>query len=206
MTSGTQIKDKLNELRIECPWGSEKFIVPVCTQTSLITESVVESAIRSAQPDITDVQLTDDRKKICQSGRRLFATLAYMRKEGEICRFVRNGVTDNDLPFRRKPDNGSHYVQWRLEGRDGKRIEALENWKIRHREKFSSAQRLMTSPVFKPGQHYELDNSIILPFIGFTHEEGKELEFRGGGYSEVLIKCIHPSHHTFWERSASTVR
>lgn len=205
-TMGSDLKDKLHEHRIECPWGSEKFIVPQCAQKSLINESVVESAIRSKQPDITNAELADYVQKTCQDARRLFAILAYMRKEGEICRFMRGGVTDNDLPLRRTFDNGDHYVQWRLEGRDGKRIEALESWRTRHREKFSNAQRLMTSPVFEPGQHYELDNSIILPFIGFTHEEGKELEFRGGGYSEVLIKCIHPSHHAFWERSTSTVR
>ena len=206
MSSDAPLKDKLHEHRVECPMGTGKFIVPQCAQQSLINESVVESAIRSEQPDINGTELVDYVQKICQDARRLFATLAYMRKEGEICRFVRDGVTDDDLPLRRKFDNGDDYVQWRLEGKYGKRIEALESWKTRHREKFSNTQCLMTSPVFELRKHYELDNGIILPFIGFTHEEGKELEFRGGGYSEVLIKCIHPSHHTFWERSTSTVR
>ncbi|OCK99742.1 kinase-like protein [Cenococcum geophilum 1.58] len=204
MSSDAPLKDKLHEHRIECPMGSAKFIVPECAQKSLINESVVESAIRSEHPDINDTELADYVQNICQDARRLFTTLAYMRKEGEICRFVRDGVTDDDLPLQRKFDNGNDYTQWRLEGKNGKRIEALESWKTRHREKFSNTQCLMTSPVFEPGKHYELDNSIILPFIAFTHEEGKELEFRGGGYSEVLIKCIHPSHHTFWERSTST--
>lgn len=203
MDTDKPLNDKLHKRRVECGWMTEKFFIPQCALKELINESVIENAIRS-DPNITDAQLTDYLEKICQNGRRLFATLAYMKKESQICRFVCDGVTDEDLPLRRKSDDGNGHVDWPLEGRNGKRIEALENWKPRQREKFSSTQRLMTSPVFEYGKHYELDNSIILPFIDFKHEEGKQLEFRGGGYSEVLIKCIHPSHHAFWESSTST--
>jgi hypothetical protein len=128
-----------------------------------------------------------------------------MKKGGEIYTLLREGVTDDDLPLRREFFNEIDDRQWVLQGRTGKPIKTLDGWSRRSREKFSDVQRLMTSPVFDLGEHYELDDNIVLPFISFRMNE-KALEFRGGGYSEVFIRHIHPSHHRFWEHSPLGVR
>jgi hypothetical protein len=128
-----------------------------------------------------------------------------MRKGGEIYALLREGITDEDLPLRREFFGEIDDKQWSLQGRTGKLIKTLDGWTRRAREKFSDVQRLMTSPVFEFGEHYELDDNIVLPFISFRANE-RTLEFRGGGYSEVSIRYIHPSHHGFWEDSPLGVR
>ena len=206
MASDSELKEILRGGRVECPRGSQLFIVPRCAQESTITEPAVKRAIKAGNPDITDAEVDEYTKKICASARQLFATLVFTKKGKEICRLLNEGVTDEDLPLQRKFDDMENDSQWLLLRRSGKQIITLDRWTPKSREKFSDAQRLMTSPVFEKGEHYELESSIILPFISFKHDEGKELEFRGGGYSEVLIKCIHQSHHSFWERSTPMVR
>ena len=200
-----QLKNQLRDKRVECPLGSQLFIVPRCAQESLITESTVKSIILSVRPYITEVKLTDEAQQICQHARQLFATLAFIKREKEICRFLDEGVTDKDLPLQRQFDTKTNSSLWMLRGRTGSTIRTLGNWDARTREKFSKAQRLMTSPVFQYGEHYELDNSAVLPFITPNIGNDKKQEFRAGGYSEVSIKCIHPSHHGFWKCSSPSV-
>jgi len=200
-----QLKNQLRDKRVECPLGSQLFIVPRSAQESLITESTVKSTISSVRPYITEAKLADEAQQICQHARQLFATLAFIKKEKEICRFLDEGVTDKDLPLQRQFDTVINSLQWMLQRRAGSTIRTLESWNARTREKFSKAQRLMTSPVFQYGEHYELDNSAVLPFVTPNIDNEKKQEFRAGGYSEVYIKCIHPSHHGFWKCSSSSV-
>jgi hypothetical protein len=128
-----------------------------------------------------------------------------MKKGGQMYNLLREGITDDDLPLRREFFNEIDERQWVLQGRTGKHIKTLDGWSRRAREKFSDVQRLMTSPVFELGVHYELDDNVVLPFISFRTNE-RTLEFRAGGYSEVSIRHIHPSHHRFWEHSPLGVR
>lgn len=54
-------------------------------------------------------------------------------------------------------------------------------------------QKWMSAPVFKYGEHYDLDGDAILPFIDFP-----DYGIKVGAYSEILIRRIHPCHNNFW--------
>jgi hypothetical protein len=183
------LKWKLENARVECPPGSEVFIIPISCQESLITEAAVIEEV-GPYVHIPPAQMDEYVQQICSTSRTLFGVLACVRRTGEIIPCLNHGISDEDLPLRRNLDVGTKFF---LEGKTGKVIPGLGDWEKKERIKFRQWQREMTAPVFIRGEHYELDvNSVILPFTQAPNA------YSSGGYSEILIREIHPSHHKFW--------
>jgi serine/threonine protein kinase len=153
----------------------------------LITESAV---MNEAKVDFETAQC------ICQNSRQLFGILAYMKRGSDIVAFMADGITDEHLPFRRIVEDGRPFY---MEGKEHENIRILQNWDGHTRKKFCKAQRLMTAPFFECGEHYEFDDNTVLPFIDIPSGEAEVTEHRGGGYSEIQIRRIHPAHHNFWD-------
>jgi len=186
----TSLKKKLENARVECPRGSEVFIIPISCQESLITEAAVREEIEAGDANIQSPQRDKYVHDICSTSRTLFCILACARRTADIIALLDQGITDQDLPLRRNLDVGTEFF---LEGSSGKEIPLLKDWEAKERVKFRTWQREMTAPIFKRGEHYNLDiNSVNLPFT-----EAPNLH-SSGGYSEILIREIHPSHHNFW--------
>src|SRR5271156_6234093 len=80
---------------------AHSYIIPICKQQSLITVGNIEQDIRDGDDNIEPADITDVAAKACAIAPKLFATLAYMKKGPEICAFLRDGVSDKDLPLRR---------------------------------------------------------------------------------------------------------
>jgi len=162
----------------------------------LITISVV-TKILSKCLALDGAEVSEVARNTCESARQLFATLAYMKKVGEIYPLLSEGVTDKDLPLRRRPNDQDLFT---LQREKGGSIGTLDKWNPPDLEKFDRIQRWMTAPVFKDQKHYDLDDNTILPFIPFKSNPEIQ-EPKQGGYSEVYPVCVHPSHHQFWEHS-----
>ncbi|KAF2185421.1 kinase-like protein [Zopfia rhizophila CBS 207.26] len=202
MASGTRLKDLLKKARVECPPGSMNFIVPDCDQKEIIAETSVKKELEFVKGKYTQDQIDQCAREVCgkQPARQLYATLAYMRQAPRIFDFLADGVRDKDLPLKR--DLTGQRDQFILRRNTGETVPTLESWEPILREKFYSIQRMMASPFFKKGEHYDFDSHEVLPFIDFDHDA--VLPITGGGYSEILIRCIHPSHHDFWDSSKLT--
>lgn len=64
-------------------------------------------------------------------------------------------------------------------------------------ENFCDQQWLMIVPLFKEGEHLELDPNIDLPFVNFEGSVEVKKPKRGA-YSGVYAVHVHPCHHEFW--------
>lgn len=189
--------------RIETTFGSQAFFVPKQTQKSLITASVVKECILRRFNTIEASEAQEWADKTCRSARQLFATLAIMGKAGDIYSFLKDGVSDKDIPLERDPPDRRPFS---LRRKGTKRpIWAMEKWTDNELEEFDRRQWWMTSPVFKYMKHHELADNEILPFIPF--KTGEEIpEIKQGGFSEVFPARVHPEHHNFWNHPGLEVR
>lgn len=195
------LKEELRKERIEISFGSQDFFVPRDALESLIIVSVVKQYILKRGP--TEHSNAEEcAEEICKYARQLFATLAIMGKASEIYSFVREGVSDRDLPLIRDPTED----QFLLRRKETKqRINAMENWSDQDLEKFELRQRWMTAPFFEHMEHHELDDNAILPFIPLDPKE-EIPEIKQGGFSKVSPARLHSAHHNFWRQSGLEVR
>jgi hypothetical protein len=198
MSSSDGLKRKLQGERIECPRGTGQYMIPRCKQEQLITEYAIKHEL-GLQGVIMELEKA---RSIREHSMQLFGILAYLKRSTEIQTFVDGGITDKQLPLKRDIHDWRDYC---LKGQGGETFTLLESWDDRQCEKFCKAQRLMTAPVFKLHHHYEFDDNTVLPFIDFPAAEDEAKDYRGGGYSEIHIRCIHPSQHEFWDSSQDGV-
>jgi hypothetical protein len=167
----------------------------------LITVTNVEKDIRTRNHGIGPSELNGVAKTTCSKARKVFAILACMKKGPEICSLLRDEVSDEDLPLRRRRNTNGEYM---LQRTSGVPIETFERWSDNDIEKFDRIQWWMLAPVFEDKEHYELDENMILPFVPFKANPETEKK-KEGGYSEVWAVRLHYAHHKFWERSKSEV-
>ena len=180
--------------------------IPHDTLENLITKNVVAINIRAEYPELDEATVEDITNYTFSKGRKVFATLAYMERVKDIRSLLSEGITDDHLPLRRRKDKASEWILEARseEGRSGTQVRTLDEWTLKDRRRFSESQRLMTSPIFENGGHYTLDDDAVLPFDNPRFEQKKK-NFRGGGYSEILIRRPYESHHSFWKTSGVDV-
>lgn len=200
-----ELRTKLHEARIEYPAESLRFFVPDSEKASIITEDVVASEIRAARPHLRCSEAREQAKAVCNRARNLFALLAYLRKGDEICAFLDEDISDEDLPFERSKRE-DRKCDFSLDRKDGSKINALDHWKPSELESLGRKQWYMIAPVFKERMdHYVLHKNTVLPFITKEEEGGEQINQTGGGYSDVFTTCIHTSHHKYHNHWAATV-
>lgn len=185
----------LRQRRLECPHGNHNFFIPANALKDLVVVDTVLSNIATSNSRLNDDQVLDYAQKVCQHATKLFAALAYVKMAPSICSLLEEGITDHDLPFVRRKNDGKSF---RLLRQSGDQIHTFEEWESKEREKFDRVQMWMIAPVFKLLGHYELDDKAILPFVPFDGMEEMEKKSRQGGYGEVYPVQIHPAHHRFW--------
>ncbi|KAF2236035.1 kinase-like protein [Viridothelium virens] len=199
------LKKRLRKERIECPQFSQQHFIPWPAQKKLITEDTIRKVIIAEHPHLNHNEVKQYVQRTFQKASTLFAILAYMKSPQEICGLLDEGITDEQLPLRRKThglEGKALASQWILEARpgDGKtaaRIKLINDWQPDQREKFSKAQRLMTAPVFQRNVRLPLDDDVVLPFM-YPEGNKKRPETRGG-YSEIQIRRPYEWHHDFWD-------
>jgi hypothetical protein len=165
----------------------------------LITAPNIERDIHDRIQNIEPGEIKHLAKKISLVAPKMFAILAYMKKGAEICSLLKDGLSDDDLPLKRKANGKGEYKLFR---KPEVPIETFEHWSDRDVEDFDRYQYWMIAPVFEDRGHYELEDSHILPFM--PYETTPETEKKhGGSYSVVYVARIHPAHHKFWGRTES---
>ncbi|CBF71834.1 protein kinase family protein [Aspergillus nidulans FGSC A4] len=139
-------------------------------------------------------------ENILQTAAKLSAILAYINsdKEKYIIQLLREKIGDDHLPFRQK--SGLRRSGVYLVTRQGTMIEALKGWDSKSFENFENKQYRFLSPVFRRGEHYDLDDMHVLPFTKKdTASSSKTVT--AGGYGEVFQAHIHPDHHKLGDKS-----
>jgi hypothetical protein len=188
------LKRKLKTARVECPPTSLTFIVPRCKQESLITETAIRGEIEASNTHLSPSGLDQYAYRICSEAKTMFGILTLVGRPADMIPLIDMGITDQELPLRRRATVANADAKFLVEGKAGKEIPLLEDWEEEKRVKFLECQLEMTAPIFERGKHYNLDDPRAnLPFIAAPHVASK------GGYGEILKREIHPNHHTFWK-------
>jgi hypothetical protein len=144
--------------------------------------------------DLSAAERSNYAHQIIDGYRKLFAILIYIRKGPLIFDFIRDQLSDADLPFK-IPD--MNFGQWKRGMVSG----AFENWSFQEMHDFSRVQWYFFAPSFGSAtaiRHYVFDDNTVLPFIQNT-EKSAEV----GGFSSVYKIMIHPAHHRFCESLVS---
>jgi len=197
--SKSNLKEQLEDARLDYTLRPHTYIIPRNVQEELITEETIAKDIQARNPAIAECEAKKYAKETIQHAGRLYATLACVKHGADICTLLKEGITDKDLPLVRKQnDRNALYLK------DGRRVMALKDWKRKHLEEFDRVQWWMTSPVFKYEKHYRLDEKTVLPFIQRDADD-EALGKKQGGYSEVYPVRIHRAHHNF-SKCAGLVR
>ncbi|KAK0642183.1 kinase-like domain-containing protein [Cercophora newfieldiana] len=140
--------------------------------------------------------------------RKIFAVLVQMNNVGAIFDFVREEVSDEDLPLMQyippvqTPDA---LLQLRRKNDATNPVRCFVGWRNYLVRAFFGDQWAMVSPFFARGEHrnvrhYQLADGDILPFTYDSRDEsgpnGQGILERGG-FGEVFKVQIHHDHHGF---------
>ena len=176
-----------------------KYFIPRCQQAKILSFDVIFKYIVMKKLSYNAQKATEMARWVTEHSSSLFATLVCRERSEDICSLVEEGVSDGDLPLRRKFSGHTFYFQ----KQSGDIISAMQHWDLEDLKEFGKAQYQFIAPVFTPGQREVYGDNIILPFI--RHNGIITMEPTYGGYSRVFQKSIHPSHHEFWDRSTPQV-
>ncbi|KAF9634155.1 CMGC/CDK protein kinase [Lasiodiplodia theobromae] len=192
--------DALHDARIEDPLRLHHWFIPESAKDQIITKEAIAQEIRAACADL-NTAIVDEIAEVAHSrAKNLFAILAYMRKGGEILKFLEERIFDEDLPLERGANGGKGSFSLKRKD-EGGIVQVLERWESSSdREAFSRDQWLMLSPVFKDMEHYVLHQCHVLPFIPLGPGDVLKDCSTRAGYSEVFPARIHEAHHRFHQK------
>jgi serine/threonine protein kinase len=174
-TGGSTLEEDLWNARVT--YKSHRSFIPITELKRLITVDSVSQELRAHNPKILPIEMVNKAEIVVKNATRLFALLILIGKEQDITGLIEEGIKDDDLP---------------ISGLRCKDIQVFSQWKPKAVKDFKQDQWSVISPVFdKIGEHYELDDHTILPFI--ENKEHPE-QLIAGGYSDVRSVRIHPAH------------
>ncbi|KAL4978776.1 kinase-like domain-containing protein [Aspergillus desertorum] len=188
-----RLQSGLKKCRLEVPQEHVEFI-PRSEVQRLVDESVEDVLLEESIASSESIQRLS--RIIRGQLPKLFAVLVVLKKVDFITEFIDEGINDEDLPFVQAPSSNSRCPTPALLTSQKKPIRTLQSWDPQSIKQLKRKQYQVLSPIFRQGEHYELDGLHILPFI----EEDTEEVYKpaaAGGYGEVSRQCIHPDHHEF---------
>jgi hypothetical protein len=188
-TALRRLQEGLKAVRVPCSVDQpQEFIPPTALQRLL--EDNVEDFLR--EKSLVDADRVPSFKElILEKAPKLSATLIDLKKEKFMTPLLQEGITDDDLPFIKPRTKG---IFTSLLTRKGQPIRTLKDWDSQSIENFWKKQYRVLSPIFRQGEHYELDVLHPLPFIDIDTTPDYEPS-AAGGYGKVTQKYIHPDHH-----------
>ncbi|KAL4748706.1 hypothetical protein BDW72DRAFT_179872 [Aspergillus terricola var. indicus] len=187
-----RLQEGLKKSRLTASIEAPQEFLPRSHLQRLVEENVQEILREQSIVDVESIPLFG--RLISEEATQLFAILVDVKKEQHIIEFVTEGIRDKDLPFVRTPR--LRRLDSSLLTRQNKPIQTLKNWDGQSIKALESKQYRVLSPVFRSGEHYDLDQLHILPFIEQETETGYK-PVAAGGYGEVSREYIHPDHHEF---------
>ncbi|KAL5336637.1 kinase-like domain-containing protein [Aspergillus crustosus] len=188
-TALRRLQEGLKAGRVPCSVGQPQEFIPLPTLQRLVEENV-EALLREESIVEAD-SIPEVAKSIVEEAPKLLATLIDSRKEKLVLPLLQEGITDDDLPFI-KPRNKGIFLS--LLTKNGRSIRTLKDWDSQSIDTFWKKQYRVLSPIFRQGEHYELDVLHPLPFIEIDTKPDYEPS-AAGGYGKVTQRYIHPDHH-----------
>lgn len=196
------LRNRLYDVRIEWPQGGTRYFVPADDLKRLFTEESILAELDRCQGKLP---IGDDRqelaKKIFETAVKLFAVLVHLKMGHYISGFLREDISDIDLPFERS-DKSAKPGKYKLcSSRSLQQpIKCIARWDQDFVVNFEREQWCVLAPIFErsdEGQvpHYELGDNCVLPFI---KDEERSDQVREGGFSTVWEIVIHPAHQKLY--------
>lgn len=143
--------------------------------------------------------------------RKIFTILVMIERQSAIGKFLKEGVSDADLPlraFEREDEPGTYDL--RRKATPEKNLECFRGWSQSRIWAFADRQWMTLAPFFSRGEqknvhHYVLDDETILPFTvnSRRRNESQRREEFGGGFGRVFKAHIHKDHHNFNDQNVS---
>lgn len=157
-----------------------RWFMPHQALHDLMTEEVVEGAIRDTK--IECYHINDLTRVVLNGAQKIFAILALISKPECILRFVE----DDNLQH----SHLDHKLPLPLE----KLQKLLPSWNAARM--FHEEQWKFTAPVFTGSVLPRvLEREVILPYVG------SDIEVGDGGFGDVHVVEVEPSHQIFWQGS-----
>jgi hypothetical protein len=202
------LQGQLELALVQWPRGNEQFFLPVDVQDRLLAASYVATEFDRLFPGLSLSERLSYITRTCSCARKLFAILLGIDKGESIIDFLKDGITDKDLPLVKYPMRSANSCYTlRTKQRIDIPIPATENWAWRSVRHFYCEQWWLNAPVFKSrGQHYEpehyeLEDDCVMPFL----EDQEAINVNSGGYSDVWGVRIHPAHQNLFRSPNSQV-
>lgn len=214
----TSLKDRLNKALVRGDNGSP--FLPDDALVSILSHQVVISELQKELPTMTprDLQqlanqiMTNPNGETTHSTARLriFAILVLLDKAISIVDFVREGLSDEALPFVKThvvhTPPGSPKLGLRKKGSQDQHIPTFDGWSEGQIDTFEKLQWRIISPNFRniskqrDCDFLDLEDQTVLPYI--ESWQNKKHDHYKGGNSEVWKVRIHDAHHNFQNLSA----
>ena len=137
-----------------------------------------------------------------KSYRKIFVILTLIEMEDKICKFVDDGVSDDDLPLQSVGQPGKPgLICLRRKGDPNTPLTCFDGWRPMRIINFEDWQWVVLAPFFARGTrknvgHYVLKDKAIMPFTWDSRRQANGEEFMGG-FGQVFHVCIHSDHHNF---------
>jgi hypothetical protein len=128
------------------------------------------------------------------SFQRIFAALVLLEKPLKIRRFLKERVSDRDLPLIAREIDGSYRFFRRKD--DQKHLTCFRGWRQKVKIRFEIMQWRVMAPYFvrghgkRPVRHFTLHQKVILPFTS-------RMRIGNGASGDIFKVAIHEGHHDF---------
>ncbi|KUJ21647.1 kinase-like protein, partial [Mollisia scopiformis] len=202
-----KLEEQLVDQLIEWPRGGNSYFIPIDQQKRLVTPMSIMEELRRVEDrenQHSKEELDDTTAKISNTARKMFSILVCLGKGKCIYNFLKEGLTDDHLPFSRfvaqATSNGTGVRTKLCSHRSpGKPIKSMANWSWNETTGFARDQWWMLAPVFKESlndprkvRHYNLDDNCVMPFI----EDHERTDTIASGFSTVWAVRVHPAHQS----------
>lgn len=184
-----------------------KGFFPQATFTALVDEKTVAKELQRCNDAFDPGTIRRLSQQVCgsRSLRVIFTLLVLTYHLQDIQLFIDENLTDDDLPLRKVPFEGSNIFQLARTGGDSdttaQPLRCFENWSPLAICTFEEWQWTMLAPVLDLGKrlsvrHYIFADEVLLPFTE-NSRYGADAKAIQGGFSTVSKVDIHPEHYKF---------
>lgn len=190
-----------------------KGFFPEDTFKILINEQTISTELQHCFPQFESHAIERLSGAVCRKEkpmRKIFSLLVLIDKVSDICQFIKEDVTDFDLPLCKVPYEGTNIFQLARRGEpssQGGPLQCFDGWRPLEVWTFEEWQWTALAPFFHLGtnkavQHFIFPDQVPLPFTADSRC-GENFNAIQGGFSTVFKVDIHPAHYN---SSSSEVR
>lgn len=183
-----------------------KGFFPQHTFTALVDEQTVANELHRCRNGFDPGTIRALSQKICgpRSFRKIFTLLVLTYNLSDIQLFIDDNVTDEDLPLRKVPHEGSNTFQLARRGdvdRPAQPLRCFDEWCALAIRIFEEWQWTMLAPFLdlgkqKNARHFIFPDQILLPFTEDSRyaADAKAIQ---GGFGTIFKVNIHSEHYNF---------